>query len=624
MKAEHQDLNGRLLRVNLSDGTIRVEDLKPEWVEDFVGGVGYAARLLYEELPPGADPLGPENKLVLATGPLTLNRFPGGGSLAVCFKAPLTGAWGESRTGGDIGPQIRRAGFDHVVIEGRSGEPVCLVIENGAATLKPAHALAGLLVSEKLRQLRETFGLDGYEFLTIGPGGENLVRYAGVMSGDRAAGRCGGGAVMGAKNLLAVAVKGTLGIPEADPERLKQATRQALEVVRENPNSAAFRAAGTIGDLPGNDESGDWPTKNWQSNSWGKGAELFDSYEKRNFLRDYGCYKGCSIRCGRKVHVPDGPYQTPEHGGAEYESVTCFTAFVLNEDMDAAIHTSWLCNEYGIDTISTGGAIAFAMDCFERGLITRQDVDGLDLSWGNGAVLPVLVKMIAGRRGIGDLLAEGVKRAAERLGGTAREYAIHVKGLEGPAHDPRSGKSLALTYGTGNRGMCHIHPVEAMAWDKGKLDFGLRKHGLADPEAVDRWDEDGKGAAVRLLQDALILPDVMGVCKFFMYAGLTVEHMAAMYSALSGRDVDAARLLTVGERVSNIQRLFNLREGLSRADDDLPRRVLSVPTMGFYKDQPQCVIGDYDRMIRDYYQARGWDPDTGRPSAEKLAALRLS
>ena len=623
MDAQIKGYAGKQLRVDLSQGETVFEDVRLDWMRDYLGGSGYAAKLLYAEMPAGADPLGPQNKLLLSTGPLTLNKVPGGGSLTVCFKSPLTGGWGEARVGSDFGPEMRKAGLDHIIIEGCSTEPVFLVVEDGKAELRPGANLKGKTTSEKTRILQEEEGLWGYQLLTIGPGGENLVRFATVMVDDRAAGRGGGGAVLGSKNLLAVAVKGSGQVAEADREALKNTIQKVMKVIRENPTSAGFQEAGTVGDLPGNDEGGDLPTKNWQSNSWGKGTQVFDYYEKHNFIKPYGCYRGCYVRCGRKVQVAEGEYQTPVHGGAEYESIASFTSYVLNEDVDAAIHCSWLCNELGIDTISAGSVIAFAMECHEKGLLSEAEAGGLDLSWGNAPVLPQLLKLIAARQGLGDLLARGVKRAAERLGGPAPEFAVHVKGMEGPAHDPRCGKALAVTYGTGNRGMCHIHPVEAMAWDRGKMDFGLQGYGLPDPESVDRWDETGKGPAVRLLQDGLTLPDILGTCKFFMYAGVTIDHWAELLAALTGWPLEGHDLLKVGERVINQQRLFNVREGFGRPDDQLPARAGALPLSGPFASEPDCAIKDYEAMLDDYYAARGWDRETGAPGADKLKELGL-
>jgi aldehyde:ferredoxin oxidoreductase len=619
-----QGFTGMQLRVQLGEGTVRAEPLDPEAVRMFLGGTGYACKLLYDELAPGLDPLGPLNKLVFATGPLCSNTVPGGGSVELCFKSPLTGGWGESRAGSDFGPDLRRAGYDHLIIEGRSEQPVYLVIRDGQVSFRPAAHLAGKTVGEKIAAITAELPPGRFSIGAIGPAGEHLVKFASVMFGDRAAGRGGAGAVLGAKNLLAVAVSGSGRIEPADPEAFKAAQRKATLALRENPATGAFRDHGTMGDYAGNDDKGDFPTKNWQSNAWGKGAELFDRYEAENFIKPYPCYRGCPIACARKVQVKGGDYLTPPHGGAEYESMACFTAYVLNEDVDAAVHCSYLCNQYGLDTISAGSTIAFAMECAEKGILTPADLGGLDLSWGNAAVLPVLLRMIAHREGVGALLADGVRLAAMQLGQGSEAFAVHVKGMEGPAHDGRSGKALALSYGTGNRGMCHIHPVEAMAWDSGKMDWGLRKYGLPDPLQVDRWDEADKAPAVKLLQDGLGLPEILCTCKFFMYAGLTVDHWAEFLSALTGEDWSGQALLDVAERVYTLQRLFNLREGFTTRDDQLPERVKAVPAFGKYQTEPACAVRDYDTMLGDYYLARGWDPETGVPTESTLKRLQLT
>jgi len=615
--------NGRQLRIQLGGRQATVEPVDPGAVRKFLGGTGYACKLLSDETAPGLDPLGPESKLVFATGPLCSNTVPGGGSVELCFKSPLTGGWGESRAGSDFGPDLRRAGFDHLIIEGRADAPVYLVIRDGEVSFRPAAHLAGKTVGEKTALIAAELPPGRFTIGAIGPAGERLVKYASVMFGDRAAGRGGAGAVLGAKNLLAIAVSGSGRIEPGDPEAFKAAQRGAIQTLRESPTTVAFHEHGTMGDYAGNDEKGDFPTRNWLSNAWGKGAELFDRYEAENYVKPYPCYRGCHIACARKAQVAAGPYRTPLHGGAEYESIACFTAYVLNEDMDAAVHCSYLCNQYGLDTISAGSTIAFAMECAEKGILTREQSGGLDLSWGNAAVLPELLRLIAHREGIGDLLADGVRIAARRLGHGAEAFAVHVKGMEGPAHDGRSGKALALSYGTGNRGMCHIHPVEAMAWDSGKMDWGLQKYGLPDPQGVERWDEAGKAPALKLLQDGLNLPEILCTCKFFMYAGITVDQWAELLSGITGQPASGADLLALAERVYTLQRLFNLREGFTAADDQLPERVKAVPASGRYRDEPDCGIRDYDTMLREYYLARGWDPVTGVPTAATLKRLQL-
>ncbi len=614
---------GSQLRISLGDQGAAAERLDPANLRDYLGGVGYAARLLYDELSGGMDPLSPEAKVVFATSPLSRHEVPGGGSVLICFKSPLTDAWGEARCGGDFGPEMRKAGYDFFIIEGQAEKPVYVMVRDDDVQFRPAQHLVGTTVAERTKIIREEAGDPDLEVMCIGPGGENLVRYATVMYEGRAAGRCGGGAVLGSKNLLGIAVSGSKKVETAHPEAFRSAAREAMRVLREDPNAAGFGEHGTTGDLGGCDDAGDWPTKNWQSNSWGRGEALYDHFYEQNLVKSAGCYRGCPIGCARVAHVEGGRYATPAHEGAEYESISCFTAYVLNEDMDAAVHSTWLCNEYGIDTISAGSVIAFAMECYEKGLLDDQDLNDLDLTWGNAEALPELVKMIALREGIGDLLADGVKRAAEVLGHGSEAFAIHGKGLEAPAHDPRSGKALAVTYGTANRGACHIHPVEAMAYDAGGEDFGLQAYGLPDPEPVDRWEEEGKGSVVKMLQDGLITPDVLGVCKFMMYCGLTIDHYAAMLSAATGWIIDGWDLLEVGERVSNLQRMFNVREGLNRNDDAIPDRMKRLPAFGKYADEGRCAILDYEGMLDDYYETREWDRDTGRPMEQKLRELGL-
>lgn len=614
---------GKQLRISLNNRKVTVENIDPKVLRKYLGGAGYGARILYDELKKGIDPLSKANKLIFATGPLSLNRIPGGGSVMVCFKSPLTNAWSESRCGTDFGPNLKRAGYDAVIIEDKSEKPVYIVINDEDIEIKPAEHLTGKPISEKIKMIRDELDDQKISVMCIGIAGEKLVKIAVALSDQRAAGRCGVGAVMGSKNLIGIAVKGSKKVSVAQPEKLKEAIKKALKIVRENEIAAGFKEHGTTGEMVPNDAAGDWPTKNWHSNHWGKAEKIYDEFYNNKLIRNHACYRGCPIACGRIAAVKEGKYKTPVHEGSEYESLSAFTAFVLNDNIEAAIHATYLCNEYGIDTISAGAIIAFAMECYEHGVIKKKDIGDLDLSWGNPDALPELVRLISMREGIGAILAEGVKIASEKLGKGSEEFAIHVKGLEAPAHDARSGKTLAVAYGTANRGMCHIHPLEGMAYDSGKLDFGMVKYGLPDPNTVHRWDEKGKGKSVKILQDGLILPDILSTCKFFMYGGLNIDNYADMLSALTGWEIDGWELLKVGERVTNLQRLFNMREGFGRNDDLIPERVRKIPSFGIYKDEQRCAIKDYEGMLNEYYEARGWDLITGKPSKDKLRELGL-
>ncbi len=615
--------SGKQLRISLDSGKVSVESINPQVLRKYIGGAGYGARILYDELQKGIDPLSKANKLIFATSPLSLNQIPGGGCVIVCFKSPLTNAWSESKCGSDFGPELKRAGYDAVIIEGRSENPVYIVINDEDIAIKPAEHLTGKSISEKIKMIREELGDQKISVMCIGPAGEKLVKIAVALSDQRAAGRCGVGAVMGSKNLMGIAVKGSKKVRVAQPERFKEAIKKAMKVVRKNEVAAGFKEHGTTGEMIANDAAGDWPTKNWQSNHWGKAEEIYNEFYNKYLIKNHACYRGCPIACGRVAEVKEGKYKTAVHEGCEYESLSAFTAFVLNENVEAAIQASYLCNEYGIDTISAGAIIAFAMECYEHGVIKKKDIGDLDLSWGNPDALSEMIRLISMREGLGDILAEGVKTASKILGKGSEKFAIHGKGLEAPAHDPRSGKALAVTYGTANRGMCHIHPLEGMAYDSGKFDFGLVKYGLVDPNTIHRWDEKGKGKSVKILQDGLIVPDILSTCKFFLYAGLTIDNYADMLSALTGWEIDGRELLKVGERVINLQRLFNIREGFNRDDDLIPERVRQRPSFGIYQDEPRCVIKDYEGMLNEYYEARGWDLITGKPSKDKLRELGL-
>ncbi|MBE3085475.1 MAG: aldehyde ferredoxin oxidoreductase family protein [Bacteroidetes bacterium] len=614
---------GKQLRVSLDSKEVLKENIDASILRKYLGGVGYAARVLYDEIPKGLDPLSPENKLMFITSPLTANRIPGGGSIMLGFKSPLTNTWGESRCGGNFGPHLKSAGYDALIIEGKSDYPVFLVIDDDQVFIRSAQHLIGKKVTEKVQIIHDELEDPKISVLCIGPAGEKLVKIANIMFEGRAAGRGGAGAVMGSKNLIGIAVKGSHQTPIAQPEKLTEKIKICLKILRENVLAANFKKHGTVGDLAACDAAGDWPTKNWHSNSWGKGEQLYDQFFNKHLVKNYGCYTGCPIACGRLAEVREGRFKTPVHAGSEYESISAFTGFVFNENIEAAIQATYWCNEFGIDTISAGAIIAFAMECYENGILKKEEVGGIDLSWGNPDVLPELVRMIAQREGIGDLLAEGVKIASERWGGGSEKYAIHGKGLEAPAHDPRSGKVLGITYGTANRGMCHIHPLEGMAYDSGKSDWGLMKYGVPDPNTIDRWDEKGKGKIVKILQDALILPDILNTCKFFMYCGIYIDHLAELLSAVTGWNIDGQELLKIGERVINLQRLFNMREGFRRDGDLLPERMKQKPAFGLYKNEDRCAIKDFEGMLDEYYQARGWDTKTGIPTKEKLLELEL-
>lgn len=620
--------SGGMLRVDLSTGKISKEVLDEALVESYVGGTGYAARLLWDELKPGIDPLGPENKLVISTGPLTGTLTPCSGSVEFCFKSPLTNIFGESRAGGRLGPKLKFAGYDFVIIEGKAEEPVYIYINDGEATIKDAAHLWGKTVHETTDILLEETGDPEASVACIGPGGEKLVRFASVMVDyDRAAGRCGGGAVLGSKKVKGIVVNGSGEIPIARPEKFYEAAFEAVQAVRKRAQDRLGKL-GTIGGVAVLNAAGALPTRNFQS-CYFKGAEKMSGEELANkyLIKRRACF-ACPIGCGRYVWVPGGPFETPPHEGAEYETADMMGIQAMVDSLEALIKASYMCNNYGVDTISTGNLIAFAMEAFEKGLITERDTGGLKLRWGDPDAVISLVEMISKRVGLGELLAEGVKRASEKLGGRAEDFACHGKGLEIPAHDARgTTKSLAIQYAVGNpRGGCHSEPVWPAIWDFAQTDPGLKEFGLPWPPPS-RFAETNVDRALgyKLLIEFGELAGVLGICRFALNAAedrnLNPKKLSNLASAATGRDFSPLDLLKVSERAYNLKRCFNVREGVGRKDDKLPKRLMEPLATGPTKGQK---VEDLDGMLDEFYQVMGWDQATGIPTKAKLEELGLS
>ena len=626
---------GKVLRVELTNKKISKEPLNEGIAKHFLGGVGYGAKLLWDELKPGIDPLGPENKLIVTTGPLTGTLFPGSSAALVCFKSPLTNVWGESKVGGGLGPELKYAGFDIVILEGQSKELVYLWVHDGDAELRSATHLAGKLVPETHNVLKKDLDEPKAEVACIGPAGEKLVRFANIMCDyDRAAGRCGPGAVMGSKNVKAVVVRGHGEITAAKPDAFQAASEEAFKTVLTHPWTTGPHAVwthGVVGWTPDIDEAGDFPTKYGKSNTWGKSRRLFEEYIKNYYVTKKACF-GCVLGCGQVSQVKSGKYKTPIYGGPGYEVMGMFSGFVLNENVEAVIRSSYTCNVYGVDAITCGHLVGFAMECYEKGWITKKDTDGIELTWGDADAIVAMVEKIVKREGFGNVLAEGVKRAAEKIGKGAPEVALHVKGLEMPMHDPRGGKSLAVQYGTAPRGMCHFHPFEVHDFETTYFSkeapypftgYGLEPYGMPPIDHIPSpYEENGKSIIVKLMSDYGLAFDILSICKFYAYAGITLKHLAAATSAVIGWDINDADLLETSERVLNLQRCFNIREGMGRKDDMIPKRIQQMPAYGPYA-KPEIAISNYEVMLDEYYETRGWDKATGKPTRKKLVELGL-
>ena len=624
---------GNILRVDLTSGKITKESLDEKVAQKFLGGTGYGTKILWDELKPETDPLNPENKLVILTGPLTGTRCPGSDNLFACFKSPLTNCWGESRCGGGMGPELKKSGFDVIIIEGASEKPVYLWIHNGEASIRPAGHLWGKNVPETQDILKGEVNDPKTRVACIGPAGERLIRFASVMVEDaKAMGRCGAGTVMGSKKLKAIGLRG-IGqkISVANPESVSSIAKEMVKLERQCPEAGkeetvfggAF-GAGTISYLPYYDEHGETPTKYGASNSWGKGREIYESL-KQYIIGRVGCLN-CVMACGKISEVKYGKWKTPPTQGPEYETVVGFAHLILNDNVEAIIHANYLCNIYGMDTISCANAIAFVMECYDKGWISKEDIDGIELTWGNMDAAKAMLEKIVRREGFGRILGEGVQRAAAKVGKGAPGIALHVKGLEMPFHDPRcdtDGKAWAIQYGTASRGMCHVHPHEPDILVGYYEELGFKE---SDFEGIDNpYSEVGKGKIVKWTQDYGTALNLMGLCNFhsFLLPACTPEKYAEILSAVTGWKISVQELMKLGERVFNLQRCFNVREGIGRTDDLIPERICQVPAFGLFSNRPETQIKNYDAMLNDYYEVRGWEKETGVPTLKKLKELEL-
>ena len=605
---------GKILRVDLGKEKIEIQSLDEGLAKKFIGGSGLATKILYDETGAETDPLGPENRLILMTGPFAATPVITSGRHHVVTKSPLTGAYTESDSGGTWGPFLKRAGFDGIVVTGKASKPVYLWVADGKAEIRDASRFWGM----------DTYDLDGAirketreeaVVASIGPGGEKGVRYASIMNDGkeaRAAGRGGAGAVMGSKNLKAIAVHGSQQVEIANLEGLRASLKEISPMVAKN--TEGMRRNGTAGGLATFEALGSLPLQNWKyQGRWEQGAARIagPAMTERILTGNYFCEK-CVIGCGRRVKVDTGPFAPVEGAGPEYESVAMLGSLCLVEDMEAIAKANEICNRYGIDTISCGGAIAFAMEAYEKGLITKKDTGELELLWGRGDVMVKMAEKICKREGLGYLLGEGVRIAAEKIGKNAVEFSLHVKGQEVPAHDPRCYNAGAVGYATINRGACHLgfsHVFERV--------LTMPEIGIDQPPP--RLDVKGKGEVAAKTQNIMGLFDSLKVCKFTMFGGLKMTPILAWYNMVTGIPMTMDELLKTGERVFNLKRMYNVRCGISRKDDTLPARFLTLKHEGEGLTPSLPPLGE---MLADYYKFRGWSED-GIPTPEKLKDLGL-
>lgn len=604
---------GKLLRVNLSTGEISQETIAENIFKKFLGGRGIAAQILYTELKPKIDPLGSENKIVIAPGALVGTPALAANRTLLASKSPLTGIWGDAVFGGGFGIELKKAGYDAVIIEGKSPRPVYLYISNERVEIKEAGHLWGQETGPAQEALNEEIG--PAKILLIGPAGEKLVKYASALSELHfSAGRSGMGCVMGAKKLKAIAVKGRGKIAVANRAELLSLTKQLIREIKENPSCGTLTRYGTWNNLTPLQNFGILPTKNFQQGIIEGGERLeSEAFNKAILTKRYTC-PNCPIFCRPIVEMESPLKVSGIYGGPQYETVAALGSLLLNTDPSVIAKAHELCNRYGLDTMSTGACIAWAMECWERGINL-----GRPLPWGDKDTILNLITEIAFRQGIGNLLAEGVRTAAAKVGQGSEKWALHVKGFEMAMHDPRGKKGMGLSYATGNRGACHLQIIHEEALEPGGPfpELGLDKR-------MSRKQLAGKPYMVKITQDYFgTLNDSLGICKFPTNAWrpFTPGRMVDILSLVTGWDISLAELLEMGERIYNLCRLFNVREGINRADDILPPRLAEPLPAGATAGE---IISedDLNKMLDEYYHLRGWDKN-GRPLPETRQRLGL-
>ncbi|MBW2058302.1 MAG: aldehyde ferredoxin oxidoreductase family protein [Deltaproteobacteria bacterium] len=606
--------HGRLLRVDLTRRRVEIEDLDAGLVERYVGGAGIEAEILYRETSPDTDPLGPENLLMAVCGPYTGTPVPGSSRHHMMARSPLTGLLGEANVGGSWAVRFKKTGFDGIVITGKSEDPVYLWIHDGGVEFRDARHVWGKDSYESAALLKSQTS-EKATVAVIGPAGERLARVAGIPHIGhivRSAARTGLGAVMGSKNLKALVAYGTKGLPLARPELLQEDVKAALPRVRKATET--FGKYGTSGGIENYEKIGNFPIKNWKQGRWAgasriSGVAMHDTI----LVGRRACFR-CPIACGRHIRISEGPYAPLECEGPEYETLGTLGGECMVDDLAAICKANELCNRYGLDTISTGSIIAFAMEAYERGILTRRDTDGVDLVWGSGQALVEMVHKMGKREGIGELMGEGSRRMAEALGSNAVEFAVHVKGLEPSAHDPRRFFSQALSYGTAARGACHnaswSHPYE--------LSLNMPEIGI--PEAQDPYQIEGKAEFTAKLQNLMCMMDTLVICRFTQVGkAVDVTDMVRWLNLVTGWEVDIPGFMKTGDRVFNLKRLYNTRLGVSRKDDFLPPRFLTLKRTGEGLTNQLPHMG---QLLADYYAYRGWSEE-GVPTPEKLDELGL-
>lgn len=587
------------IRINLSNNEIRAESFSDDLYSDFLGGSGIASYILYTEQAYSLSPFSPQMPLLIIPGLLTGTPVPSACKTSICSKSPLSNSWSESTVGGYFGAELRKAGYNGIYITGKADKPVYIMIDNDKVEIRSAERIWGKDNSTASKRLKEEVGNQAV-FMCIGIAGENLVKISGISvfteyNEMRVAARGGLGAVMGAKKLKAIVVRGTKRVDLENKDALIRSIKGYIPSIKEA--TRAFSHYGTSGSVPGAEMSGDLPIMNWRGTSWEEKSLKISqqTMAEKAFVKHHSCF-ACPIRCAKTVKILSGPYEGEETEQPEYETIAGLGSMLLNDDLATLIEAADLCNRYGLDTMSAGSVIAFAMEAYENGLITEKDTGGIKVEWGNRDAILKLITQITNKDAIGAILSEGTKNAASHIGGIAREFAMHVKGFEVAFHDPRLWETMALNYATANRGACHLESLSYIA-ESGRFNPSLIGFG---PKRS--WEENV--ALVIKMQNFMTVLNALGICKFIILGGIGPEQITQWLNLVTNWELDVEGLLLLGNKLFNLKRAFNNKIGFTRMDDTLPPRLLKSARVkgGYAEKNPQL-----DRMLERYYQIREWD-----------------
>jgi aldehyde:ferredoxin oxidoreductase len=601
---------GKALKVNLSLGKWITEPLEFSLAKMYIGGYGVGGKVLYDNVAPWVGPFDPMNLLIFSTGPVTGTPAPRAGRYTVVTKSPMTGFFGDASSGGFWGAELKFSGYDMVVIVGRAPKPTLLVISDGGVELKCAEPYWGMNAREADQAIRSDLGDRAVKVAVIGQAGERLVRYAAIMNdnAERAAARCGVGAVMGSKLLKAVAVRGHGRVSVVDPERLNALAKEVAETVKSNPLCQHFSKGGTAGDFALFFSLGDTPAYNWSRGEFGgegdPGVDRLDL--SRVLISTRTCYI-CPYACRRVVRVDEREVEGPE-----YEAVAALGSNCGIDDINAVCKMNDLCNLYGLDVISTGCTLAFAMECYERGIITSEDTEGIDLRFGNAEAAIEMIHKIAKREGFGNVLAEGTRAASKLVGRGSEKYAMQVKGLEIAMHDPRAIQAMGPHYACTPTGGRHTEGLTL------SFEIGRAKSDLPLPPIKDRFQTEGKGLLAKVVEDWRAFQNASGWCIFsdpFGAYGGQLKFLE-VFAAVTGWQLKLNEALLIGERIFNLKKCFNVKHGCTASEDRLPERLLTEKG----KAGTTCKLYE---TLPEYYRVRGWDPKLSKPTKEKLEELGL-